>query len=139
MKMTRKRACWDGQPAIIGERVQVRQSAQVKSQKESPTDGMAPKNDIQDRSRITADDDAVPDDRSDSVVDPDQTLVRISSPKLLEQAASKLVAQLSEETSTSTILEGLTMDDVTSVERLGGVAIANDLEEGLAVKAVEVA
>jgi len=100
---------------------------------------MAPKNDIQDRSRITADDDAVPDDRSDSVVDPDQTLVRISSPKLLEQAASKLVAQLSEETSTSTILEGLTMDDVTSVERLGGVAIANDLEEGLAVKAVEVA
>lgn len=81
---------------------QGRQSAHVKSQNERPTENMMIKNDdqLEDRGKITADDDAVTDDGLYSVSDGEQTLVDNSEPKMLEQAASKLVAQLFNEVST---------------------------------------
>ncbi|KEF57057.1 uncharacterized protein A1O9_07247 [Exophiala aquamarina CBS 119918] len=75
----------------------VQQSPEIKSQNGSPTEEMETKNYDQGRGRITADDDAVTEE---GVLDDEQTLVEITAPKVLERAASELVAQLSEAVST---------------------------------------
>lgn len=92
---------------------------------------MVTENDEQDCGGVTADDDV----RSDEgVSDKEQTLVEFHEEQTTKQAASKLVAQLSEGLSA----QELTMDDVPTVESLSGEPPAKGVDEGLAVDVVEV-